>query len=97
MGGDGNNQSGAGYTPNQWSPYNVASLGSAGGSSQSYPCNKNDLFIDGSTRRTWNNWGNVNEGGEQDVATGLVEKLPAVEEIQNAINRLKQEMDEGNK
>jgi hypothetical protein len=49
--GNGDNQNGAGYTPNRWSPYNVSSLGVSGGTSQSFPYNDNDIYIDGGVRR----------------------------------------------
>ena len=45
--GNGDNQNGAGYSPNDWSPYNVQSLEVAAGSSQSYPYNENDIYLDG--------------------------------------------------
>ena len=94
--GNGDNQNGAGYTPSPWSPYRVESLGVSGGSSQSYPYNKNDLFLDGGTQRVWNNMDNVNEGEPQSVQNGVT-PLPSVIEVQAFVAKLKKELDDGNR
>ena len=90
--GNGDNQNGAGYTPNRWSPYDVSSLGVSGGTSQTYPYNDNDIYLDGGVRRVWSLQDNINEGAEQDVVNGAVDKMATVDEVADEVARLVREM-----
>tara|TARA_B110000967_G_scaffold28056_1_gene26052 strand:+ start:1539 stop:2135 length:597 start_codon:yes stop_codon:yes gene_type:complete len=90
--GDGGNQGGAGYTPNRWSPYDVSVLGVSGGTSQSFPYNDNDIYLDGGVRRVWSLQNNINEGAEQDVVNGEVDKMATVDEVADEVARLVREM-----
>ncbi len=97
LGGNGNNQGGAGFTPNRWSPYDVSSLGVSGGTSQTYPYNDNDIYIDGGSRRVWSLQDNINEGVEQNVQSAEPEKLPSVDEVEMEVQRLVREMSDDQK
>ena len=92
MQGNGNNQGGAGYTPNKWTPYDVSSLGVSAGPSQSYPYNPNDIYLDGGVRRVWSLMENINEGAQQNVQNGNIDKLPSNEEVAAEVAKLLREM-----
>lgn len=94
--GNGDNQNGAGFTPNAWEPYDVNSLGAIAGSSQSYPYDKNSIYLDGGVERVWKFTDNLNEGAPQSVEGSVVQKLPSLDDVQNSLAQLKKELDDGN-
>jgi hypothetical protein len=94
--GNGSNQGGAGYSPNRWSPYDVSSLGVSGGTSQSFPYNPNDIYIDGGVRRVWSLQNNINDGSPQDVVNGEIDKMASVDEVASQVARLVREMGDSN-
>ena len=78
-------------------PNQLVSLGVSGGSSQSFPYNPNDIYIDGGVRRVWSLMDNVNEGVEQNVQSAEPEKLPTVDEVKIEVQRLVQETSDDQK
>ena len=71
--GDNQNPVGAGKTPMAWSPYDLGSLGSRGGPSQTFPYDRNSMTVEGNTRQVWKLGFNVNEGESIDIASGQEE------------------------
>jgi len=68
--GDNKHGRGAGYTPSPYSPYDISSLGSRAGYSQTFPYDSNSMTVEGSTKQVWKLGFNVNEGEPIDIASG---------------------------
>lgn len=73
---------GAGFTPRQWSPYELDQLGVHGGYSQSYAYNKNQTNLEGGVTRVWDYGWNVNMGEQTEVTSGT--QLPTPDQFRRA-------------
>jgi hypothetical protein len=100
LSGHGGNR-GNHYGPNQWSPYTLIQNTDTPEVTQTFPYNDNSQFIQGSTRRAWNDYESMNinsvQGGLEQIPpmkeTVPMERTPEEIEEDEAIKKLMYEMD----